>query len=219
MILFAPHDGTAPSDAATEANLAVAETMATGLPDRRLLGADATRERLLSARETTGDDLFALTHGRHDSLMGAQGGVALTKADVPRVGSRAVFAYACHTGTRFGAAFAQGGARWWGDTGAVSAPCGHRAVRRVFGGLLDRLAVRVTAVAAVANLIEAVEALHADCEAAASTLDAVFADDPDARPLDAYLALLHLWQRLRVWFPGATVPWKHPAAPPPLFLR
>lgn len=116
MILFAPA-----YDAATRSN----HLMALRFEDRAsfaLLEQDATRVRLLLALQASTDSLVAFTHGTHDGFKGQNGEMALVSTDVPSVGSRRTFVYACHTGTNFGQTMASRGITWWGYTGAIAAP-------------------------------------------------------------------------------------------------
>lgn len=216
MILFVPA-----YDDATSANLEVARHLSDSFP-HALLADEATRESLLDA---LGDRraLFAMTHGQPDHLRGQNGSIALSDAheDMALLGNRAVFAFACHTANRLGAAAARAGATWWGYTGPIQCPdTGSGAIpvalfarifefiRDIFPGAGDH-AEREAALEQIANL----------CEQAQEDVDERAIRNPDLDVFSAYLCLLHLWDRLRIWAPNEEGPLQHPRAhPPPLFL-
>jgi hypothetical protein len=61
----------------------------------------------------------------------------------------------------------------------------------------------------------AIEEIARRCEEAQGVIDAHALRDPDLDVWAAYHCLLHVWDRLRVWLPGATIPEAHMRARPP----
>ncbi len=209
MIFFVPG-----YDPATEANLAVAERVSSPA-SYSLFGARATREALLSvlSRETV--PLFAMSHGRHNVLLGQQDEVALTGDDVPALGTRPVFAYACHTAGALGETAAKAGSAWWGYTGAVTAPEASEEFLPVFVAIFSYIRDAFPEVLFPGEL-EAVLLRIADlCHEAEHQVDGLAEKDPDLDAGSAHLCLLHIWQRLRVWMPSLDSPRSHPLAPSP----
>jgi hypothetical protein len=210
MILFAPG-----YDPATDANLAVARRLASVscLP---LLADNASRAALLAALAGQSTPLFALAHGRPDALLGHGGAPALAAGDATSIGPRSVYAFACHTAARLGEAAARQGATWWGYTGAVTAPDVPSAllapIVSVFRYVWEALADPAIAPAVV------LDELVRRCQAAEQEIDVLVENDPALSGFTAYLCLLQIWQRLRIWRPGDATPSKYPAAPEPLLF-
>jgi hypothetical protein len=121
VILFVPA-----YDATTYANLIVARRLEALLPTHSLsyLAEAATREALLSALDQTLLPVFIMTHGRPELLRGQAGTLALgtDPQDLRRLGSRSIYAFACHTANQLGEQAARAGASWWGYTGAIQCP-------------------------------------------------------------------------------------------------
>jgi len=205
-------------DPATRANLAVAERI---LPARgySMLGEGATREELLLALDALESPLFAMSHGGADDFKAQGGGLAFGLKDVPRLAARPVFAFACHTAGGLGQAAADSGTVWWGYTGAVTAPPDSSSPLfdrfvRIFVHIRDNFArarsseERHTILLRIAELCHGVE----------EQIDGLLEAGMDLDAGSALFCLLHIWQRLRVWEPGAASPDMHPEAPPPILL-
>ncbi|HSK80844.1 MAG TPA: hypothetical protein VLQ45_30610, partial [Thermoanaerobaculia bacterium] len=56
------------------------------------------------------------------------------------------------------------------------------------------------------------------CQQASEEVDRLLLADFDVDAAPVLLCLLQIWQRLRVWEPGALEPMRHPEAPPPNLL-
>ena len=212
MILFVPG-----YDPATEANLAIAVRIAGR--SRALLSDEATRERLLEALAEPGDPLFAMTHGRSDRLLAQNGVTGLGQPDATALGSRSIFAFACHTATDLGRSFAQAGAAWWGYTGTISAPDSAPELLPVFSEIFAYLLAAFEHADSTEERLEVLIELAERCHTAERRIDDLLETDPDLDAGTAYLCLLHLWDRLRIWEEGkAGVPLQHPASKPPLLF-
>jgi hypothetical protein len=204
-------------DPATRANLAVAVLIlpADGIP---LLGEDATRSALLAALADDSPSerpLFAMSHGRFSRLLAQGGETALSDGEVGLLGGRVSFAYACHTASDLGRLAADQGGVWWGYTGAITAPDVSPLFSPLFGKIFsfirDTFAVAHSRAAREAVLLRIAEL----CQAAEREVDELLDMDDDLDVTTAYLCLLHIWQRLRVWETGRNIPLQHPASPPP----
>jgi len=206
-------------DPATSANLAVAVDLVSA-HDLSLLAGRATRENLVAALRTrTADALFAMSHGRPDHLCAQGGDAALTARDTAITGPRPVYAFACHTASRLGSHMSQSGVTWWGYTGAIQCPEDAAPFRLLFVDLFrfirEAFVVATTAVERRTTLDE----IARRCEAAQEIVDDHALRDPALDVWAAYHCLLHVWDRLRVWPPGASLPEAHVRArPPSLFL-
>ena len=192
-------------DPATHANLSAIRSV---LLESDLVGGQATRAGLLRALATRpGEPLFAMTHGQPHVLVAHQGEAGLVAGDAAIVGTRAVFAWACHTAMTLGYTMSRFGATWWGYTGKIAAPGdGVREIpifEDVFLEIRSRFAVEAEHLMAQIRTI---------CEQAEYRLDHIEAGS------DSYLCLLHIWDRLRVWQPGASDAWAHPDARPPTWM-
>lgn len=176
--------------------------------------ADTTLVDILRAHP--GRPLFAMCHGGPSHLCAQHGAHALTRHHLgdPVVSVRKMYVYACHTASELGALAARSGSSYWGYTGAISAPPTSENTLPILAPVFDF--VRQTFPTTrddetrAAFLLE----LQVRCEAATQRLDALWERDVDVE-VDAYLCLLHLWQRIRGWFPGEVEPRKHPDAPAP----
>ena len=208
MIVFVPA-----YDDATRANLAVISKMSL-VGCQILLSTDATRVELLSRLALADTAVFAMTHGKPHRLADHNQEDALGSSDIPHIGVRSLFVFACWTAGELGAAAARKGATWWGYTGPIAppAPDGHYLdwFVHVFGLIRERFAVAFTADDRFRLMSEIADL----CKRYTSMLD----EEGEHASLDAYLSLLHIWQRLRVWVPGADEPEQHPEAPPPSIL-
>jgi hypothetical protein len=205
-------------DPATRANLAVAERI---LPANHyaMLAEGATREELLLALEALESPLFAMSHGSVDALRAQGGGLAFGIKDVPRLAGRPVFAYACHTAGGLGQVAAEGGTVWWGYTGAITAPPDSSSplfdqFLQIFAYIRDAFARARSSEERYAILLRIAVLCHEVGERADELREA----DTDFDASSEFLCLLQIWQRLRVWELGLTVPEMHPEAPPPAFL-
>jgi hypothetical protein len=131
--------------------------------------------------------------------------------DVGTVGKRILFVFACLTAGELGPAAAESGATWWGYTGAISAPSHDESTVDVFVEIFEMIADRFAKTSTPAERSRLIQDVADRCIHFAERLG-------DDAPADAYLCLLHLWQRLRVWVPDAGEPECHPLAPPPIIL-
>lgn len=161
--------------------------------------------------------MFAMSHGERDRLLCADG-TALGADDVALLGDRSVYAYACHTSTALGALVSMHGTIWWGYTGAVSAPVEHPKIVPIFASLFGFIATHLDRACTDAQIDAVIASLHEQCWDAADEIDRLSQQDASIDILGAYYALHHIWDRLRVWSPGADAPRKHPAAAPPDLL-
>lgn len=204
-------------DAATEANFAVAERLLSG-SGLALLAANATRENLLDALEALEAPLFAMTHGRPDQLLAQGGGRALDLQDVPLLAGRTTFAYACHTAQELGEAVAAVHGHWWGYTGSIGAPDLSSELLPLFIRIFSSLREAFPSAQSAREKSEVLSRIADLCREAEERVTDLWMDNADLDIGSALFCLMHIWQRLRVWGPGASVPLKHPEAPPPLLL-
>lgn len=217
MIVFVPVH-----DAETEANLRVVSAITLPAGTVVLIGREAERSALLASLTSTPESsmrpLFAMGHGSPDRLHRDATSVALTVDDVPAIGPRSVFAYACHTASHLGREAGRHGINWWGYTGAISAPADHPRLVFVFARLFGFVIDTFPSASTMSQIRDALDHLARACQDAADEVDLMAASDESISVLEAYYALHHLWDRLRVWLAGAAEPMMHPSAAPPILL-
>jgi hypothetical protein len=204
-------------DAATEANLSVALTL---LPEgaHALLAELATRAELMAALVAWEEPLFAMTHGRQDRLLAQGGEQALGRDDQALLKDRAIFAYACHSAGELGELVSSVGGAWWGYTGSIAAPEPTPSCLPLFAAIFSYVRDAFPATYSSRERMDVIVKIADLCHEAELRVDEAGESDPELDVGSALFCLLHLWQRLRVWEPGAAAPLKHPAAPPPLLL-
>jgi hypothetical protein len=202
-------------DPATNANLAVAGELIS-MQDHALLAGHATRENLVAAlRSMATEALFSMSHGRPHYLRGQGGDAALTAQDAAEVGRRSVYAFACHTASGLGSAMSRSGVTWWGYTGKIQCPEDAEVFRPLFVDLFRFIRDVFASASTAGDRRAALEEIARRCEEAQGIVDDRAAHDPDLNVWAAYLCLLHVWDRLRVWPPGANHPEAHMRAQPP----
>lgn len=217
MIVFVPA-----YDAETYANLAVVSAIEFAPDSLTLLGPAADRPALMHCLAATNHasprPLFAMSHGERDRLRCQGALAALDVADLPTIGSRSIFAYACHTATHLGREASHHGAIWWGYTGAVSSPCDHPRLVGVFARLFAFIIQAFPSAHTEEQISHALDALARQCKDAADAVDHMAEADDSINVLEAYYALHHMWDRLRVWLASSSDAVKHPEAAPPILL-
>ena len=218
MIFFVPG-----YDAQTHANLTIARGLVHSvlMDDWRcmpLLKNEATRQALFAALDRTGWPLFAMSHGSSDQLFAQDWDIALAEGDVAVLGCRPVYAFACYTANRLGQEAAQLGTTWWGYTGSIQSPVAEAPFLALFIEIFGYLQAAFAPAQTTEERLAVLEKLAQMCLAAQNKVDSMVGSLPDLDVQEAFLCLMHLWERLRVWTPGAQQPEKHPAAPPPTRL-
>ncbi|HYU33696.1 MAG TPA: hypothetical protein VEW48_16205 [Thermoanaerobaculia bacterium] len=212
MIFFVPR-----YDAATEANFSVALSLLSEGAHALLVEA-ATRAQLIAALTAWEEPLFAMTHGRQDRLLAQDGEYGLGRDDHALLKGREVFAYACHSAGELGQVVSSIGGVWWGYTGSIAAPEATPSCLPLFAAIFSYIRDAFPAACLSRERMDVIGRIADLCHEAELRVDQLGEADPDLDIGSALFSLLHLWQRLRVWEPGASTPLKHPAAPPPLLL-
>lgn len=212
MIFFVPA-----YDPATEANLMVATQIASE-KSRRLLGGRATRKKLLAELSVSPAPLFAMSHGRPDRLLAQDGEMALNGADLDLLASRPVFAFACHTANLLGREASAAGSVWWGYTGTISSPGASEYVLPIFSSLFGFICAAFASADSPLSRGSFLLQIREGCRQASAEVDRLLLADLDVDAAPVLLCLLQIWQRLRVWEPGAPEPMRHPDAPPSMLL-
>jgi hypothetical protein len=204
-------------DSATEANLVVAQRI---LPEGAyVLFADlATRAGLLNALAAQEGPLFAMAHGRPSWLLAQNGDKALGVEDIFLLAGRGAFAFACHTAGELGRVVAGVRGSWWGYTGSVMAPDVSPHFLPLFVEIFSYIRGAFAEAFSTQERMDIILQIAALCEDAQEEVAELWEADPSIDIGSALFCLLHIWQRLRVWEPGAEAPLLHPSAPPPLLL-
>ena len=237
MIFFAPA-----YDPATHLNLVIVRRI---LPSgcQALLGAEATRTALLAALEQDGEDtVFAMSHGEKERLLAQNRTTAeeldcedlgpkekkdrlevgkttaLASSDTASVGRRRLFVFACHTASVLGRALTGEGAVYWGYTGAINAPAENPDLAFLFIPIFEYIRDAWHGAGTSRERQNVLVHLATLCTKAEGSLDDLALEDEGLDVGSAYLCLLHIWDRLRIWTRGAESPEHHPSATTPLFL-
>lgn len=113
---------------------------------------------------------------------------------------------------------AASGTVWWGYTGVIAAPESAEELlplfSRIFAYICGAFPSALSAEARQATLLRISEL----CHEAERSIDEMLMDDPELDAGSAYLCLLHVWDRLRIWEPGAREPECHPDSRPPILF-
>lgn len=211
MIIFVPA-----YDDSTSGNLAVAMAMRPPAGAESLLADHATHVLLGLLSKHPRRPLFAMSHGGPRHLCG-QGGAPVLDAETVadrKLCDRVMYIFACHTATELGRIAANHGATWAGYTGWISAPPVTQTSLEVLASVFDFVCASIPHMRDTGFRQRFLLDLEARCEQAAAALDELAAAGVGVE-LDAYLCLLHVWQRLRIWSEGDQEPARHPDAPPP----
>ncbi len=113
---------------------------------------------------------------------------------------------------------ARAGAFWWGFTGTITAPDSTATVLPLFVEIFTYILDAFPAAESADSCQEVLSRIAGLCHDAEAKIDDLLDVDTTLDAGSAYLCLLQLWQRLRVWRPGAADPLLHPAAPLPMLL-
>lgn len=125
-------------DEATRPNLAVARLLS-GIT-HQIFEDKATRELLWDALSKSHDaSLLAMSHGRRKFLRAQHGNPphAIETGDEPRLGTRRVFAWACHTSAELGVEAAKAGTIWFGFPVKIAAPPDHPQLQSMLAQILQ----------------------------------------------------------------------------------
>ncbi|HYO72700.1 MAG TPA: hypothetical protein VEU33_42155 [Archangium sp.] len=199
-------------DEATKANLSVASGL---LSKSAFVNEAATRANLQAAlQERPFESLVVWSHGNHDGPKAQDGLPALPAEVLSSVKPRRAWAWACHTGTRFGERVSRLGWTWWGFTGAITAPdTDEPKMVKLLAGAFEAALVAFQSGQTPSSVTTALVGLRLKLETIQEELDALEAN------LVCYKFLLELWDRARVWFPEHDSPTTHPEATRPLLLE
>ena len=144
--------------------------------------------------------------------------MALSGADLGLLASRSVFAFACHTAGLLGQEASSSGAVWWGYTGMITAPEASEEVLPLFSSLFSSICAAFASADSSLSRRAVLEQIADWCQQASEEVDRFLLADLDVDAAPVLLCLLQIWQRLRVWEPGALEPMYHPQSPPPILL-
>lgn len=196
-------------DEATKANLVIAENIIEK-DDTALFKSKATRAELyqLLSQPQSACFIFAMSHGNKEALLDNNQSQAITVNDAAHFSRKAVFAWACYTGTSLGWYMAQAQGIWWGYDCAVTAPDADPLYEPIFRRIFQKIKSdfpQVTNAQQVQGMLDTLKDL---CDQAADELDHL-----DMPPLGLYSCCRQIWGNLRVWLPSKNEPEKHPEAP------
>lgn len=201
-------------DAATQSNLVIAKKII-GTGDTPLLESNATRAELYRSLSQIEPDcsIFAMSHGNKEYLLDNNQGHAIAIQDAGLFAHRAVFAWACYTGTSLGYQMAQAQAIWWGYDSAVTAPDLDPQYELIFCGIFQKIKADFYQAANESQVKVVLEDLKNLCDQAADTFDRLYSPDDIPPSFALYSCCRQIWSNLCVWLPLKSVPCKHPDAP------
>ena len=205
MIIFVPA-----YDESTNANLTIAKLITTPTCVT-LFEIKATRQELITALSQANLlPLFAMSHGVRDALKGHNGEIALSNSDVHLLGRRIVYAFACHTAVELGQLAAKTGSIWWGYSDMISCAIDSPPVRSIFAEIFTFIRDNFQTATSLERRQTILNQLKAMCEEAADEVDDIDSETELPDITEIQMTLLHIWDRLRIWVPGAQDPERHP---------
>lgn len=200
MIIFIPS-----YDEATAANLAVARHFQLPPESILLMEENATRENMLNAyNNNRTNSIFIMSHGGRDRIYcgNSSSNSAIVVSDKDMLNDTYVFAFACHTATFLGKEMSSKGNIWWGYTGAIAAPDAEdEETRLVFAGIFSYIMSQFHQVDDVDSAYTVLNQIKILCDQADLILDEQCGELGN---IGARQCLLHMWDRLRVWFATTT---------------
>ena len=216
MIVFVPE-----YDEATRANLLIANRLI--LPTDSIILVDNLATRRNFVETITANlkrPIFVMSHGSEEAIYCGLDldNTALSQNELAGLVDTCIFVFACHTASSLGKKMATSRNVWWGYTGAIAAPgVADDEVQQIFANIFSYILNqfhRVEDVNQASNVIQRIKEL---CDEANYILDE---HDGGLENLDARYCLIHLWDRLRIWFGRLVVPelLKHPAATSPILI-
>lgn len=221
MIFFIPS-----YDEATDANLSIGYKVATSNPVAQaapitLFREAATPEALVEKLKSSRAPLFVMSHGRPDSVMTSRTNkeneeIALSVNHCAFLTEKTVFAFACHTATFLGEVVAQHGGVWFGYTGPISAPDTDSQCYEDFVAIFRFIAISVPLLSTLEEREQFWQKLHQLCEGAKRKVSTRYFGKKTNKIFGMLSALFQIWDRLRIWIPGASRPEMHPRATLPI---
>jgi len=205
MIFFAPA-----YDPSTRANLSIAKLITTPTCVT-LFEIKATRQELITALSQADKlPLFAMSHGVRDALKGHNGEIALSNSDVNLLGRRTVYAFACHTAAELGKSAAKTESIWWGYSDTISCAIDSPSLESIFTEIFTFIRDNFHVTTSPQHRQTVLAQLKEMCEEAADDVDDIDSDKELSDIIEVQATLRHLWERLRIWVPGADDPERHP---------
>lgn len=205
MIIFVPA-----YDESTNANLTIARLITTPTCVT-LFEIQATRQELITALSQANLlPLFAMSHGVRGALKGHNGEIVLSISDLHVLGRRTVYAFACHTAVELGQLAANTGSLWWGYSDIISCAIDYPPVRSIFTEIFTFIRDNFHTATSPERRQTILNQLKQMCEEAAAEVDAIDSETELSDMTQIQMTLLHIWDRLRIWVPGAQDPERHP---------
>lgn len=179
----------------------------------------ATQDNLLTELSSCRTKpLFAMGHGKPNKLNDQNRQPAMSDNDVAWFTHRLSFIFACHTATKLGQSIAKAGGIWWGYTGAIDAPPSDSIYLRVFLPIFQYIIANFPRSSSNERSCQIfLEELKTICDNANEELDKLQEEGVNV-DTEAYLCVLNLWDRLRIWFPGKSIPVRSPDSKSPLII-
>ncbi len=205
MIVFVPA-----YDISTKANLFIAKHITTSTCIT-LFEIKATRKELIAAlSQANSFPLFAMSHGVRDALKDNKGEVALSSNDVNLLNKRTVYAFACHTAAQLGKSAADAGSIWWGYSDTISCAVDSPDLSEIFTEIFTFMRDNFQNATSPEEIQAILETLKQICDEAAELVDNIDFETEFSDIAEIQMTLLHIWDRLRIWIPGAEDPESHP---------
>ena len=209
VIIFAPG-----YDVSTRANLTIARRIK--LPNCQVLfEAEATKEMLLMALSQSDQPLLVMSHGIPKAVKAQHGEIALSKNEVNLLNRRTVYAYTCYTAAQLGRDAAHQGSIWWGYSELISCAINSPRLISIFTNIFTFIRDNFHKAKSKEDRQRVLEELKNLCATAEEKVDLIYADTETTDILELYMTLQHLWNRLRIWAPGAAEPEQHPHSSSP----
>lgn len=152
-------------------------------------------EQELSIKER---NIYAMSHGKHNSLIDNDSVPAIDTFNAPLLKERSVFAFACHTSSELGKVVATHQGNWFGYVGAIASPDSNEKGLEIFKPIFQYIFNSFTSVHTSAQCVEFIERVKDLCDTAELQVDSIL-DTTDDVGLSTYMCIRNIWERLRVW--------------------
>lgn len=199
MIVFAPA-----YDDATLSCAVIAKYLAQSSNGTLLLGDDARRSNLLTQlQEDTHEYGVFMGHGSTEEVTGQHDVKAVIPADFCHLPKHTIFAYCCFSAV-FGRHAAEYKWVWWGYDNRMQPPPLKIVQRCDVENIFRYVTHRFYTCKNVEEVQTLIEDLRQLCERTIRKYER-----NKEISMSASMFFRHLWSRLRVWFPSATIPVAH----------
>ncbi|QXE92550.1 hypothetical protein KP001_08550 [Geomonas subterranea] len=180
-----------------------------------LSAGDAVKITLETELSAAPGNIFAMTHGRTNALIGNDSNPAIDLQNSVILKDLTIFAFACHTSAILGKEVSGIGGTWFGYIGPIGCPDSKGDGLEIFKPIFQFIYDNYQHVRSVAQCNQFISDLKTLCDLAEEQVDAILFTSEDVG-LSSFLCLKNTWERLRVWIANEATSIAHPNATEPL---